>query len=233
MATGSASRPEEVDLQVDDFVEELFAGLQKPQQTSQESQQTSQEIKEDEGQLQAEPAVMVVDSDSGGEGILVQAPAEVKASAKKKVQYSLATFFTGKKEPAVLVKKDLKEQEDKLEQLVVAEQARSVVQGMDGSRAGKLGGRPVVLMQDKRGIYGMEDLSNRLYPGQKRRREDQDPGEGLQMIQFMRSKRIEYACEADFWRAMVRRYRPKTKHILEAMLEKEEVFKEQTQAAGS
>ena len=91
----------------------------------------------------------------------------------------------------------LQEQQEEVslvQQIKDVEEARGVLRGKDGSLVGRTGGRPQVLLEDRRGVYGLEDLTNRLQAGQKRRREDQDPGEGLRMIDFMKSKRKAFAC---------------------------------------
>ena len=58
--------------------------------------------------------------------------------------------------------------------------------GTDGGIGGFLGGCPRKPLEDKRGIYGLEDRSNRLAAGLQRRRKDWDPGEALQVIKFLK-----------------------------------------------
>ena len=191
-----------VDLDPDDFVEELFGALQgeKEHQGVEEEQEAKQEDQDQQGMQEA--AVVVIDSDDEGTPsavVAVEAP-------KAKVQYSLRSFFQGVKETPGL---QLVEAKHEGPSIVETAEAKLVLHGKDGGGAGVLGGRPAVLLEDKRGVYGLEDKANRLKAGQKRRRKDQDPGEALRMIDYMKSKQKEFADENSFWRAMVRRYRPK------------------------
>ena len=98
--------------------------------------------------------------------------------------------------------------------------------GADGAIAGIMGGRRRVPLEDRRGIYGQEDRSNRLAPGLHRRRKDWDPGEALQIIKFLKESMKAFADEESYWRSMVRRYRPLTKKMLQALLDKEGTFTE-------
>ena len=118
----------------------------------------------------------------------------VQAPPKGKVQCSLLALFPGKKEAPVLQLQEQQEEVSLVQQIKDVEEARGVLQGLGGAKCGIKGGRPPVLLEDRRGVYGLEDLTNRLQAGQKRRREDQDPGEGLRMIDFMKSKRKAFAC---------------------------------------
>ena len=116
-----------------------------------------------------------------------------------------------------------------MEQLVEAiaqdKLARASLYGEDGGAAGALGGRPQeVIVGDRRGRFNKEDLSNRIYPGQARRRQDVEPWEGLAIIQYMDKKRAEFADEDSYWRAVVMRYRPRTKKQLQDIYAKKEVF---------
>ena len=70
---------------------------------------------------------------------------------------------------------------------------------------------------------GSIDKSNRLAAGLERRRQDQDPAEALNMIKYMKEAKKGYPDDKSFFRAMVMRYRPKTKVQLQNILAKEEV----------
>ena len=195
-----------VDLDPDDFVEELFRA------SNEEEQEAKQEEHEQQGVQEA--AVLVIDSDDEGTSsavVAVEAP-------KAKVQYSLRSFFQGVKETPGLQLVAANIEGSLVETLVEEDQARLVLHGEDGGGAGMLGGRPRVLVEDKRGAAGLEDKANRLHAGQKRRRFDWDPQEALKMIDYMKSRQKEFAEETSFWREMVRRYRPTPKKILQGLL---------------
>ena len=99
--------------------------------------------------------------------------------------------------------------------------------GEDGGAAGVRGGRPVINVQeDRRGPFNDEDKGNRIYPGQARRRQDQDPWEGLAIIAFMDKKREEHAGEDAYWRAVLMRYRPKDKAQLQGIYARKALFEE-------
>ena len=164
-----------VDLDPDDFVEELFGALQgeKEHQGVEEEQEAKQEEHEQQGVQEA--AVLVIDSDDEGTSsavVAVEAP-------KAKVQYSLRSFFQGVKETPGIQLVAANIEGSLVETMVEEAQARLVLHGADGGGAGMLGGRPRVLVEDKRGVAGLEDKADRLQAGQRRRMKDRDPGEAL------------------------------------------------------
>ena len=75
-----------------------------------------------------------------------------------------------------------------------------------------------------RGKRGGE-ASNRRQAGQERLREDIPAWEGLKMVDYMTKHRKEFATEADYWKAMCRRYRPKPRSELEDILAKEDFWR--------
>ena len=85
----------------------------------------------------------------------------------------------------------------------------------DPAAAGRLGGRRRV--QDRTQLRGVEggSLSNRRQPGQKRKYNSVTAKDGLAMLKFMREARDKFSDERDYWRAMVKRYDPRTKRDLE------------------
>ena len=92
-----------------------------------------------------------------------------------------------------------------------------------------MGGRPTVPLEDRKGVAGLEDRINRLAPGLQRRRKDWDPGEALQIIKFLKAARKGFDDEESYWRSMVRRYRPKTKHTFQEMMANDVTFTNQLQ----
>jgi hypothetical protein len=128
-------------------------------------------------------------------------------------------------EEQVASKKRQVEMQAMVQAVVEAKQKSIALYGEDGSRAGFFGGRPKSSKEDLRGSFNGVDKSNRIMAGQTRRRIDMDPWEGLEMCEFMEGQVGRYATEDSYWRAMVCRYRPKTKRILQGILDRKEVFK--------
>ena len=105
------------------------------------------------------------------------------------------------------------------------ESARIAARGHDGGKAGVLGGRPRhAAVEDLRGIANGVDRSNRLYPGQDRRRHDVDAVEALRICEFLQQQVPRYSSEDDYWRAMVLRFRPRSKVQLQSLLSRKHVF---------
>ena len=126
-----------VDLDPDDFVEELFRA------SNEEEQEAKQEEHEQQGVQEA--AVLVIDSDDEGTSsavVAVEAP-------KAKVQYSLRSFFQGVKETPGL---QLVEAKHEGPSIVETMEAKLVLHGKDGGGAGVLGGRPAVQLEDKEAL---------------------------------------------------------------------------------
>ena len=123
-----------------------------------------------------------------------------------------------------------------MEALVVREQERReeivLLYGDDGGKAGALGGRPskAWCIQDRRGTFNGEDKANRIYRGQKRRREDIDPWDGLEICAYLEKNVGRFANEDEYWRMMVLRHRPRTKKQLQLILEKKSVFEDRIRA---
>ncbi len=90
--------------------------------------------------------------------------------------------------------------------------------------AGQRGGRPPEPLQDRRGASNSPDGSNRLYPGQARRKKELTLSEGLSICKFLNSKKEAFASEDAYWSAMLIRYRPMTKQALQTILSKEEFY---------
>ena len=90
--------------------------------------------------------------------------------------------------------------------------------------AGHLGGRPLVPLQDRRGASNKVDGSNRIYPGQARRKHELTLSEGISICRYLNSQKEAFASEAAFWTAMLIRYRPMAKQALEAILNREEFY---------
>ena len=122
-----------------------------------------------------------------------------------------------------------KHKAETMEALVAAVQEdrenKVMLYGEDGGGAGVLGGRPEQRIRlDKRGRANDEDSSNRLYPGQDKRRQDITPWEGVAIAKYMEAKRAEHADEDAYWRAVLLRFRPKSKKTLQAIFGKKALY---------
>ena len=95
--------------------------------------------------------------------------------------------------------------EQVLQETLAEKEAHLAVVGLDGGKAGVLGGRPSILLEDKRGA-GETEASNRLARGVKRRREDIDAFTGQAMCRWMENKARELGETGDLRRAACRRY---------------------------
>ena len=104
------------------------------------------------------------------------------------------------------------------------ESHRLVVRGADGGKAGQFGGRPKQPEADKRGIYNGSDRSNRLFPGQERRRQDGSFVEALWVCQHVAEQSAMYSDKDVAWRVMVMRYMPRSKAQLQALVGRKGVF---------
>ena len=128
--------------------------------------------------------------------------------------------------PDAIVEAVAEDKAEILKAVVQREANRIAVYGADGGKAGAFGGRPRIAVEDRRGTANCTDRSNRLYPGQDRRRNDIDVVEALKICEFLQAQVPRFASEDQYWRAMVMRFRPRSKVQLQSLLSRKHVFEQ-------
>ena len=82
---------------------------------------------------------------------------------------------------------------------------------------------PETPLEELRGVAGGRK-SNRRYPGEQPKRQDLEAWEAMKMINFMKEQRPNFEDETTYWRAMIQKYKPRSKKSLQTIISKEEVF---------
>ena len=89
-------------------------------------------------------------------------------------------------------------------------------------------GRPVTPRKDQRSVFGngvaTPIKSNRKQPGVAGRRREIPAWEGKRIAEHLRSERVHFPNDIDYWRAMVIHYKPLPKESLQNVVRKEDMY---------